>query len=86
MTAEEHDGVNYMRMFKRGDTVVLNGDSSELGLSDYNFRVDTTAIVVETPKDKDKEVFVNIMEIDGYAYVYAYVLRDKISLLLKDDV
>ena len=70
-----------MGTFKRGDTVILNGDSSELGLSDYNCRVNTTAIVVETPKNKNEDVFVNIMEIDGHSYVYAYVRRDKIRRL-----
>lgn len=68
-------------MFKRGDTVVLKGDSASLGLTDYNCRVDTTALVVETPKDTDRDILVNIMDIDGDGYVLAYVKRDKIRLL-----
>lgn len=63
---------------KEGDTVVLSGDSAELGLDDYNVRVSTTALVLETPKDTDRDVLVNIMEIDGDAYVTAHVHKDKI--------
>lgn len=63
---------------KEGDTVVLSGDSAELGLDDYNVRVSTTALVLETPKATDRDVLVNIMEIDGDAYVTAHVHKDKI--------
>lgn len=72
-------GKNYSPIpLKEGDTVVLYGDSATLGLDDYNVRVSTTAIVLETPKDEDRDVLVNIMEIDGDANVMAYVHRDKI--------
>lgn len=60
---------------------MLKGDSASLGLTDYNCRVDATALVVETPKDTGRDVLVNIMDIDGDGYVLAYVKRDKIRLL-----
>lgn len=72
------EGLERITEIKKGDTVVLSGDSSELGLDDYNVRVSTTALVLETPKDTDRDVLVNIMEIDGDAYVTAYVRKDKI--------
>lgn len=67
-----------MIYLKEGDTIILSGDSAELGLDDYNVRVSTTALVLETPKATDRDVLVNIMEIDGDAYVTAYVHKDKI--------
>lgn len=67
-----------MISLKEGDTIILSGDSAELGLDDYNVRVSTTALVLETPKTTDRDVLVNIMEIDGDAYVTAHVRKDKI--------
>lgn len=67
-----------MISLKEGDTIILSGDSAELGLDDYNVRVSTTALVLETPKATDRDVLVNIMEIDGDAYVTAHVHKDKI--------
>ena len=68
-----------MLKLKEGDAVIVSGDSAEFGLDDYNVRVSTTALVIETPKDTDRDVLVNIMEIDGDAYVMAYVHRDKLK-------
>ena len=67
-----------MVSLKEGDIVILSGDCAELGLDDYNVRVSTTAVVLETPKDSDTDVLVNILEIDGDEHVMAYVHRDKI--------
>lgn len=70
-----------MLNLNEGDTVVLDGDSAEFGLEDYNVRISTTALVLETPAPEDDDVLVTIMEIDGDAYVTAHVRRDKIRKL-----
>lgn len=66
---------------KQGDTVFINGDSSELWIKDYNTRVSTYATIEETPKKNAKKVLVTLNYIDGESNVYCYVRRSKVKLL-----
>lgn len=64
---------------KQGDRVYISGDSAELWIEDYNVRVSTNAIVVETPKKNAKKVLVTLDWIDGEPNVCCRVRRSKVQ-------
>jgi hypothetical protein len=64
---------------KQGDRVYIEGDSSELWIEDYNVRVSTYGILMETPKKNAKKVLVTLDWIDGESNVCCRVRRSKIK-------
>jgi len=52
----------FNKNFKVGDKFILDGDSSSIGIEDYNVRVNSPAEIVEVTADY---YLVNIESIDG---------------------
>lgn len=50
---------------KQGDIVYVSGEAKDLWIEEYNVWVETTAVVVETPKKTAKKVLLTLDEIDG---------------------
>ena len=75
------DAKNKYFPLHEGDRVRLSGDSCDLGIKDYNVRVDSEATVVVEPHDDDSKVLVNIDYIDGESNVWVSVKRDKLSVI-----
>ena len=82
MVTVKKDAKNKYFPLHEGDRVRLSGDSCDLGIEDYNVRVDSEATVVVEPHDDDSKVLVNIDYIDGESNVYVSVKRDKLSVII----
>ena len=67
-----------LRNLTKGDKVLVEGDSAELWISDYNIRVSSYATVEQTPRVRDKKVLVTIDNIDGDSKVTVYVRRSRL--------
>lgn len=52
----------FNKNFKVGDKFILDGDSSSIGIEDYNVRVNSPAEILEVKEDY---YLVNIESIDG---------------------
>ena len=70
-----------MNSLKKGDRVIVSGDSSELWIEDYNVRVSTEATVEQTPDKYSKKVLLTLDTIDGEKNVCCFVRKSKIKLL-----
>ena len=82
MVTVKKDAKNKYFPLHEGDRIRLSGDSCDLGIKDYNVRVDSEATVVIEPHDDDSKVLVNIDYIDGESNVCVSVKRDKLSVII----
>lgn len=63
-----------MQKLKCGDRILVSGDSSELGLEDYNVRVSSEATVEMNQESSNQEcILVTLDEVDGDRNVSVYV-------------
>lgn len=66
---------------KKGDRVLVSGDSCDLWIEDYNVSVSTEATVKETPSKYAKKVLLVLDSIDGEDIVCCLVRKSKIKVL-----
>lgn len=66
---------------KKGDRVLVSGDSCDLWIEDYNVSVSTGATVKETPSKYAKKVLLVLDSIDGEDNVCCLVRKSKIKVL-----
>lgn len=72
-------------LLKKNQVISISGDSKELGIKDYNVRVNTLATVLENQADNyQKKILVTLNNIDGDSNVCARVFIKKIAPLAKD--
>lgn len=64
---------------KKGMIFLLKGDSKNLGITDYNCRIDTTCIIEDSPKKFAKKALVTIEYIDNDNKVLSYVYTNKLN-------
>lgn len=69
---------DFRPVLKEGMTVYLSGDSTAMGIKDYNVRLSSPATVYRTPNKSDKTVLLCIDHIDGEQNVLARVKRSAI--------
>ena len=71
-------------LLKRNQVISISGDSKELGIEDYNVRVNTIAIVLENQVyNYQKKILVTLNDIDGDSNVCTRVFTKKITPLPK---
>lgn len=67
-------------LLKKNQVISISGDSKELGIEDYNVRVNTLATVLENQVDNyQKKILINIDNIDGDSNVCTRVFAKKIT-------
>ena len=67
-------------LLKKNQVISISGDSKELGIEDYNVRVNTLATVLENQVDNyQKKILINIDNIGGDSNVCASVFIKKIT-------
>lgn len=64
-----------------GARIRISTDSAELGIKDYNVRIDTDAVLLDPAYPEDNVVLATLDEIDGDHNVTLWVPRDKVRLL-----
>lgn len=71
-------------LIKKNQVISISGDSKELGIEDYNVRVNTLATVLENQVDNyQKKILVTLNNIDGDSNVCTRVFIKKITPLAK---
>ena len=78
-TRNHFGGINSM-LLKKNQVISISGDSKELGIEDYNVRVNTFAMVLENQVDNyQKKILVALDNIDGDSNVCTRVFIKKIT-------
>jgi hypothetical protein len=71
-------------LLKKNQVISISGDSKELGIEDYNVRVNTLATVLENQVDNyQKKILVTLNNIDGDSNVCTRVFIKRITPLEK---
>lgn len=71
-------------LLKKNQVIYISGDSKELGIEDYNVRVNTLATVLENQVDNyQKKILVTLNNIDGDSNVCTRVFIKRITPLEK---
>lgn len=72
-------------LLKKNQVISISGDSKELGIEDYNVRVNTLATVLENQANNyQKKILVTLNNIDGDSNVCTRVFIKRITPLAKD--
>ena len=66
-------------IIKEGTLCYVSGDSNILGLTDYNVRVSTPAIVIRDCLPKEKNILLSLDEIDGDHNVLAFIPKKYVN-------